>query len=145
MRPRLIGLLVTAAVLTAAAGVGSLALARGGGGDEVAAPPAAVSEHATPIPEEERTVFISRTMPMPSGHELRLSAMLEEGEMPHGTILGEVLTDTECTPDEEMISRCRNVVGLADGRQIVLRHPHRMSEISCLAPGERVRLVPSSV
>jgi hypothetical protein len=59
--------------------------------------------------------------------------------------MAEVLTDTDCTPDGQMISRCRNEMQLADGRRIVLRHPHKMSEVPCLAPGEQVRLVPVSL
>lgn len=65
--------------------------------------------------------------------------------MPNRAMMAEVMTDTDCTPDAQMISRCRNVVRLADGRQIVLRHPHDMTEIPCLAPGERVRLMPTGV
>jgi hypothetical protein len=34
---------------------------------------------------------------------------------------------------------------LADGRQIVLRHPHDMTQIACLAPGDRVWLIPTGV
>jgi hypothetical protein len=41
-----------------------------------------------------------------------------------------------------MISRCRNEVSLADGTRVVLRHPHNMSKVPCLAPGEHVRLIP---
>jgi hypothetical protein len=41
-----------------------------------------------------------------------------------------------------MISRCRNVVRLEDGSELVLRHPHDMRDVPCLAPGERILLVP---
>ena len=58
-------------------------------------------------------------------------------------MMADVMTDTDCTPDAQMISRCRNVMRLEDGRQIVLRHPHNMTRIPCLAPGERVRLIPT--
>ena len=71
--------------------------------------------------------------------------MLEQGAMPSRPVMAEVMTDTNCAPDAEMISRCRNVMRLADGRQIVLRHPHDMTQIPCLAPGERVRLIPTGV
>ena len=71
--------------------------------------------------------------------------MLEEGTMPDRPMMAEVMTDSECAPDARMISRCRNVVRLASGRQIVLRHPHDMTTIPCLAPGERVRLIPTGV
>jgi hypothetical protein len=59
--------------------------------------------------------------------------------------MAEVMTDSNCAPDAEMISRCRNVMRLADERQIVLRHPHDMTKIPCLAPGERVQLIPTGV
>ncbi|HSI97222.1 MAG TPA: hypothetical protein VK926_02585 [Gaiellaceae bacterium] len=103
-----------------------------------------VSEHPVATPETARTVTVSVTMPLPSAHERRLSAMLEEGTMPQGPMTAEVLTDTDCAPDEQMISRCRNVMRLPDGRRIVLRHPHDMSTVPCLAPGEQVLLVPAS-
>jgi hypothetical protein len=102
------------------------------------------SEHPVAIPETARTVTVSVTMPGPSAHERRLSAMLEKGTMPPEATMAEVMTDTECAPDGKMISRCRNEMRLADGRTMVLRHPHDMSKVPCLAPGERVLLVPSS-
>ena len=106
--------------------------------------PAYVSEHPLDVPETARTVTVSATMPMPSAHERRLSAMLEQGTMPEGPMMAEVLTDTDCAPDEHMISHCRNEVQLPDGRTIVLRHPHNMHKVPCLAPGEQVLLVPAS-
>ena len=141
MRPRLFALLAATAVLVAAAGVFTLAR-----GEEAAYDsPTSVSEHSVAVPASARTVAVSRAMPMPSAHERRLSAMLEQGAMPDRPVMAEVMTDTDCTPDAEMISRCRNVVRLADGRQIVLRHPHDMAKIPCLAPGERVQLIPNGV
>ncbi len=137
MRPRLFAVLAAVAVLVATAGV--LALR---GGDTS---PTAVTEHPVAVPASARTVLVSRAMPMPSAHERRLSAMLEDGAMPGRPMMADVMTDTDCGPDAEMISRCRNVMRLADGRRIVLRHPHDMREIPCLAPGERVRLVPTGV
>lgn len=107
-------------------------------------PPASVSDHPTQIPDAVRTVTVSLEMPRPSAHARRLSAMLEEGTMPRNSMMAEVLTDTDCAPDERMISRCRNEMRLPDGQRMVLRHPHDMSSIPCLAPGERVLLVPAS-
>jgi hypothetical protein len=141
MRPRLFALLAATAILVTAAGVFTLAR-----GEEAAdSSPTSVSEHPVAVPAAARTVLVSRAMPMPSAHERRLSAMLEDGAMPDRPMMAEVMTDTNCTPDAEMISRCRNVMRLADGRQIVLRHPHDMTQIPCLAPGERVRLIPTGV
>jgi hypothetical protein len=103
-----------------------------------------VSEHSAAVPETARTVTVSATMPLPSAHARRLSAMLETGAMPREPMMAEVLTDTDCAPDERMVSRCRNEMQLSDGRRVVLRHPHDMSSVPCLAPGEQVLLVPAS-
>jgi hypothetical protein len=70
--------------------------------------------------------------------------VLESGGMPREPTMAEVLTDTDCAPDGYMVSRCRNEMLLADGRRVVLRHPHVMSSVPCLAPGEQVLLVPAS-
>jgi hypothetical protein len=132
-----------AAIAIAAAVAAVLALA---GREEAASnAPTSASDHPIAVPAAARTVMISRAMPMPSAHERRLSAMLEEGTMPARPMMAEVMTDSDCAPDARMISRCRNVVRLASGRQIVLRHPHDMTTIPCLAPGERVRLIPNGV
>jgi hypothetical protein len=132
-----------AAIAIAAAVAAVLALA---GREEAASnAPTSASDHPIAVPAAARTVMISRAMPMPSAHERRLSAMLEEGTMPDRPMMAEVMTDSDCAPDARMISRCRNVVRLASGRQIVLRHPHDMTTIPCLAPGERVRLIPNGV
>lgn len=101
-----------------------------------------VQEHPVSIPSDARVVQISSTMPMPSAHPRRLSAMLEQGPMPPHATTGEVLSDTECAPDQDSISHCRNEVRLAGGSTIVLRHPHKMAHVPCLAPGETVRLLP---
>jgi hypothetical protein len=63
--------------------------------------------------------------------------------MPSRPTVAAVLTDTDCTPDRQMISRCKNILQLPDGRRLTLRHPHDMRHIPCLAPGERVRLIPN--
>jgi hypothetical protein len=70
--------------------------------------------------------------------------MLETGAMPREPMMAEVLTDSDCAPDEQMVSRCRNGMQLRDQRRIVLRHPHDMSSVPCLAPGEQVLIVPAS-
>ena len=58
---------------------GAWALLGHGGTDS--GKPTSVSEHPTAFPESIRTVTVALTMPMPSAHEHRLSAMLEEGRM----------------------------------------------------------------
>jgi hypothetical protein len=125
--------------------VGALiGLASVSGRDTSESSPRYVKEHPVAIPADLRTISISSSMPMPSAHARRLSSMLEAGRMPHGATTGEVLTDTECAPDAKSISRCRNEVRLQNGETVVLRHPHRMAEVPCLAPGETVRLLPTA-
>lgn len=124
-------------VLVVGAGV-SVVLGRGASED------VPVTEHPVGVPTTLRTVSVSATMSMPSAHPRRLSAMLEEGQMPRHPLRAEVLTDTDCAPDERMISRCRNVVRLSNGRRIVLRHAHDMRNVPCLAPGEQVLVVPAA-
>ena len=134
-----------AALVAIAAAVAVLGALTIPGRDDAGRTTSAVSEHPVAVPATTRTVLVSRAMPMPSAHARRLSAMLEDGAMPQGPTMADVMSDTQCTPDAEMISRCRNVVRLPDGTQAVLRHPHDMTKIPCLAPGERVRLVPSGL
>ena len=131
-------MVVTLLLVLAALGVAWVVIARDGAGNRT------VAEHSVDVPQTPRTVALSTTMPSPSAHERHLSAMLERGAMPQGPMMAEVLTDTECAPDVQMISRCRNEVRLADGRTMVLRHPHDMRTIPCLAPSEQVLLLPPS-
>ncbi|HEU6443717.1 MAG TPA: hypothetical protein VFL61_01525 [Gaiellaceae bacterium] len=129
---------VTALALLGAAAAWAVFGSDGGGPS-----PTYVSEHPVDVPAAARTVLVSAAMPAPSETPDRLSARLERGTMPTGPTSAEVMTDTDCTPDARMISRCRNELRLADGTTIVLRHPHDMRTIPCLAPGERVSLVPA--
>ena len=135
MRLRLFAVL---AALALAAVAGAVALDR-------SREPAPAAAHEVAIPALARTVTVSLSLPLPSPHARRLSAMAEEGSLPSRPMAAEVLTDSDCAPDAEGISRCRNVVRLEDGRRLVLRHPHDMRRVPCLAPGERVRLVPNSI
>lgn len=132
-------LLLVATALAVVGGTWAL-LGSGSGGESERY----VSEHPVDVPEAVRTVTVFATMPAPSAHERRLSARLEEGTMPPEATMAEVLTDTDCAPDQQMVSRCRNELRLADGRTVVLRHPHVMSSVPCLAPGEQVLLVPAT-
>ena len=104
---------------------------------------AVTTEHQVTVPEDLRTVAVSKTMPAPSVTARHLSAMLEAGTMPTSKTMAEVRSDTECTPDAQMISHCRNEVRLDDGSAIVLRHPHDMRHVPCLAPGEQILVVPT--
>ena len=130
---------ITATAMAVAAAFGTGVI--GGGSSPKADTGGYTSEHPVTVPASLRTVFVSYEMPMPSVRARSLSAMLIEGRLPETPMMADVLTDTECTPDANMISRCRNEMQLANGDRIVVRHPHDMRSIPCLAPGEQVRLV----
>ena len=101
---------------------------------------AAVAEHPTPIPPERRTLLISAAMPTASPAPRLLTGRLERGSMPPAGTIATVVTDTGCTPETFGVSRCPNELRLEVGATIVVRHPHRMAEVPCLAPGEQVVL-----
>lgn len=62
-----------------------------------------------------------------------------EGEF-QGDVEGVVRTDTNCTPDEEGISRCHNDIELNDEMTVKIVNPHNMKKNRCLQPGETVQL-----
>jgi hypothetical protein len=70
-------------------------------------------------------------------------------QLQHGTIPAEVkqphfLTAEDCTPDAEGVSHWLNRVRFQSASSwgsASIRHHHRMSEESCLAPGEIVEVV----
>ena len=143
MRSRFLLLFVGLAALTVGAAIGTGVIGSGHSSSKTDTS-VYTSEHPVQVPASLRTVSVSYEMPMPSVRARSLSAMLIEGRLPKTPMMGEVLTDTECTPDANMISRCRNEMRLANGETIVVRHPHDMRHIPCLAPGEQVQLVPTT-
>ena len=100
-----------------------------------------VDPHGVALPAE-RTIQLSYTMPKPSASD-GLHAKLIGGAMPSTPVAATVLTDEDCAPDGLGISHCLNRLRLGDGREIVVRHPHDMDSVPCLAPGENVRLLPA--
>ena len=105
-------------------------------------PSVGVDPHGTALPAE-RSVALSEGMPSPSGFD-GLHAKLVAGAMPAAAVTATVLTDEQCQPDARGISHCLNRLRLPDGTELAVRHPHDMTKVACLAPGERVRLVPSA-
>jgi hypothetical protein len=65
---------------------------------------------------------------------------LTKGRMPRRGANATVLTDTNCAADRNGISHCTNILRLATGRRITVRHDHSMMNDPCLNPGERVRI-----
>lgn len=102
----------------------------------------AVDPHGSKI-AKARTLVVGRTQPPPSQPGVRLNARLVEGRMPAAPTKGTVLSDEDCAADAQGVSNCLNRIRLADGAEIAVRHPHRMSDVPCFAPGEPVRVVPA--
>ena len=67
---------------------------------------------------------------------------LTKGKLPATPTTAKVLTDTNCAADRNGISHCSNILRLASGRAITVRHDHSMMNDPCLSPGERVRIRP---
>ena len=65
---------------------------------------------------------------------------LTKGRLPARATTATVLTDTNCAADRNGISHCANILRLASGRRITVRHDHSMMNDPCLKPGERVRI-----
>jgi hypothetical protein len=85
-----------------------------------------------------RMVLVSRSMPSMSrpGQPLHVKLISAGGSFQQQ--VGVVLTDKQCQPDGAGISHCLNAIRLASGQTITVRHPHRMSDVPCLTPGEHV-------
>ena len=101
----------------------------------------AADPHGTALPAQ-RQVQLSLVMPSPSSSD-GLHAKLVSGTMPTAATQATVLSDEECQPDARGVSHCLNRLRLRNGSEIQVRHPHVMTMVACLAPGEHVRLVPT--
>jgi hypothetical protein len=66
-----------------------------------------------------------------------------DGTMPAGPMMATVLSDANCAPDAEGVSHCLNRLRLDGGGELTVRHNHRMIEVPCLSPGERVLVEPA--
>ncbi len=65
---------------------------------------------------------------------------LTKGKMPAKATTASVVSDTDCAADRNGISHCANILRLASGRRITVRHDHSMMNDPCLSPGERVHV-----
>mgnify|MGYP001014328007 CR=1 FL=1 len=136
-----VALVGTLAVLVVAAIRFANGIESGGGRESADAPPAAGAHSQSTT---TRTLLVSRrAMPEPSRPGAALNALRVAGVMPSGPDVGTVLTDEQCEPDAEGVSHCLNRLRLTDGRTLTVRHPHRMSEVPCMVPGETVRVRPA--
>ena len=65
---------------------------------------------------------------------------LTRGRTPARATMATVITDTNCAADRNGISHCANILRLASGGRITVRHDHSMMNDPCFNPGERVRI-----
>ncbi len=65
---------------------------------------------------------------------------LVSGTAPRALVEGSVLSDSDCTPDAQGVSHCRNLIDYA-GARVEVRHHHKMTEEPCLSPTEAVNLM----
>ncbi len=92
------------------------------------------------MPSGVRTLLVfTGGEPSPSSEPTMLRVQVVGGVLAGGTAT--VLSDEECEPDVAGISHCLNRLRLANGSEVVVRHPHDMMKIPCLEPGEHVQLV----
>jgi hypothetical protein len=111
-------------------------------------PPAPVSHFVEVSPKNQaaaelRTVVIAKggqALPHMSETEGLLMTSLVSGQLPTGAAQAIVRTDSNCQPDQDGISHCLNELAIGSTTMVV-RHHHRMSEISCLTPGETVNIL----
>lgn len=128
----------TRTIWALAAAIALVALAGCGGGGS--SPTSTQEASGVAAETETKTILVFAHEPSPSTSPTHLRAGLEKGRFRGGRAEATVLTDEDCMPDQQGISHCRNVVRLADGRILVLRHPHDMDKVPCLEPGETVLL-----
>ena len=88
-----------------------------------------------------RTVLVSTNDVEASQPGRPLHARLVAGAVPTAETMATVMSDEDCAPDAMGVSHCLNRMKLEDGTEMTVQHPHRMSEVPCLAPGERVRVM----
>ncbi|PTW55007.1 hypothetical protein C8N35_11348 [Breoghania corrubedonensis] len=75
-----------------------------------------------------------------NGADGRYVLQMLEGSAPTGVVTGKVLSDTQCTPDEQGINHCHNEISLPDGTTITVIDNHSMMVNRCLNPGDRLTL-----
>lgn len=102
-------------------------------------PARADSTHARPMTMRRLLVSVRRE-PAPSRPGATMRALRLRGVVPRTGAVGTVVSDDDCAPDAAGISHCVNRIRLANGRILRVRHPHRMAEVPCMTPGERVQV-----
>jgi hypothetical protein len=106
------------------------------------------ASHFVDVPREGatsvlRTVVVAQqgeTLPFTSGTDGILIASLESGQIPAGATGAIVRSDANCQPDQDGVSHCLNELDFG-ADTVVVRHHHKMSEVPCLTPGEKVNVL----
>ena len=106
--------------------------------------PKAVGGHVVPGTGSLRTLVVKTQNDRVSSAGGALEAMLLEGTMPAGQMVATVMSDENCQPDGEGVSHCLNRLRFDDGTMMAVRHNHRMGDVPCLSPNERVIVEPSA-
>ena len=91
----------------------------------------------------ERRVTIMDTAQV-SRNQDPVYVQLVSGAIPPEVTRLTVLSDENCAPDPDGVSHCLNRVTFQTPHgteEAVLQHHHRMTEESCLAPGETLEIV----
>ena len=141
MRTKLILLAGSAVTVTAAAVAISAGSPDPGPSPRPAAKAAKVVDRSHVRPAAMRTLVVHRAaMPGASVAGMPMHAKLTSGAAPSRPMVGTVMSDSDCGPDATGLSHCRNVIRMPGGHKMVVRHPHRMSDVPCMTPGEKVRV-----
>lgn len=140
-RMRRMPMLVAVAVLA----IGALVIALGPSTgrhspDRAKAPVPPAAGHTAPQAERTLVVVTGRHEPTPSAPGTVMHALRVSGAVPARPMPGTVMSDEDCAPDAAGVSHCANKLRLANGRMLTVRHPHRMADVACMTPGERVQV-----
>lgn len=107
-------------------------------------PAATHTDTAHTAPTATRTLVVSAMRePAPSLPGATMRAVRVGGTIPARASLASVMTDEDCAPDAAGVSHCINKVRLQSGAVLTVRHPHRMAQVPCMTPGERIRVQPA--
>lgn len=132
--------LVTVVALVAAIAVAAVALRDSGGATRTSA----ANSHFPAADQARRTVYVYQGRePAASPPGSKLRALRVKGPMPTSAVIATVLSDENCEPDAQGVSHCINRLRLPNGKTLVVRHPHNMADVPCLAPREKVVVRPA--
>jgi hypothetical protein len=121
------------AVILLIGGIVVVAILLAGGGKD------GVVSHGRRI-DATRMLLVAREAGRPSAPGGALHAVLVSGTIPAAPTMATVRSDENCTPDPMGYSHCLNMLLFDGGEKMTVVHTHRMSEVPCLAPGERIEV-----